>query len=447
LKVKEFLDALEADDSLSVEFPSPDRPVIQTPELRTREWAHYVLSVSERPLTPEEIIDRAQKLLQDLIDPPSPRGLANMLHPVNGFYLLAAGAFGLRHHFSLPEKLWAQARSAFHKLLESENRPISTAEVISEGKFECCILTNKYELAQILREDKCFTDLGRFLFALAKWGVEERQHIKELIPRVLCECPHPVTTSEISSRLRSLRSVTPTSIANILQKHPEVYDYGYGYYGLKCREETGRIYLISNPRFINRVIARTGPPLTLARLCNIVGVVGRSDLMDKLWRTVRRLRHVSAMPHEPTLETLLICKTWSLERSLYNLLETSERPLPVYEIQWELNRRFGPAFSNRTLEEVEKGLQRSRLFIRTAKGEYLVDTHSNDPGFDARSIREAAGRILAESWEILGCDDLLERLSHAGIITENLSPTILASILRRDEAFDEIGYLRFRKTP
>ena len=39
---------------------------------------------------------------------------------------------------------------------------------------------NGYELAQILREDNRFADLGRMLFALAEWGMEERELIGTL---------------------------------------------------------------------------------------------------------------------------------------------------------------------------------------------------------------------------------------------------------------------------
>jgi hypothetical protein len=61
--------------------------------------------------------------------------------------------------------------------------PVSTSEAINEQLIEAAELTNAYELAQILREDARFIDLGRFLFALEEWDIEERAHVYDLVPK------------------------------------------------------------------------------------------------------------------------------------------------------------------------------------------------------------------------------------------------------------------------
>ena len=65
---------------------------------------------------------------------------------------------------------------------------------------------NSYELAEILREDPRLIDLGRRLFGFAKWGVEEREHIKDLLPKILAQADRPLTLSEIYQRLTKFRS-------------------------------------------------------------------------------------------------------------------------------------------------------------------------------------------------------------------------------------------------
>ena len=74
----------------------------------------------------------------------------------------------------------------------------------------------------------------------------------------------------------------------------------------------------------------------------------------------------------------------------------------------------------------------------------LVDVHLDQLGLDGDAIRRACAEILSESKEIVGCEDLLERLEADGKTWEELSPDILASLLRDDAAFQEVGRDRFR---
>jgi hypothetical protein len=77
----------------------------------------------------------------------------------------------------------------------------------------------------------------------------------------------------------------------------------------------------------------------------------------------------------------------------------------------------------------------------------MLDIHLDQLGLDEDAIRRACLKILAECNEIVGCDDLIERLEAEGKIWEELSPDILGSLLREDEAFQEVGRNRFRSKP
>jgi hypothetical protein len=89
-----------------------------------------------------------------------------------------------------------------------------------------------YELAEILRDDTRFIDLGRRLFALAQWGIEEREHIKDLLPKIFSQADRPLTVSEIHERLTKFRSATPTGLTNVLRQHPKIKRLDFDYYGL-----------------------------------------------------------------------------------------------------------------------------------------------------------------------------------------------------------------------
>lgn len=447
LTAREFLDAVRRDDSVTVEFTTPSRPELRASKLTTREWVRLVLSQTDSPLTPEEIIRQGRELLGGRISPPSPFTLANMVRPEDGFYWLDRRAVGLRQHFRLPLPLWDKVRSDFCQLLRDENRPISTSEVCNDNRFNWTRLANAYEIAQVLREDRRFIDLGRFLFGLTKWGIEEREYVNDLIPKVLARVGHPTTTAEVCMELKRFRSVTPTSMSAVLRKSGDVRDYGFGYYGLTSWGDDAKDFLVSEAPFVNRIIARSEPPFTFGALCEVLEITPDTRLAQRLWRTIQYLPKVRVESETLTAEALLSHKSWSLERALYTVLGRADQPLPAYEIQWKVNEYFAATFSDRSLTQIENCLGRSSLFVRNAGGEYLLGTYVEHYTLDVGSIRQTCLEILSSRNEIVGCDDLLERIGAEGIEEETLSPSMLAALLRGDEAFEEVGTNRFRARP
>ena len=84
------------------------------------------------------------------------------------------------------------------------------------------------------------------------------------------------------------------------------------------------------------------------------------------------------------------------------------------------------------------------MFLRDADDEFILDIHLEQLGLDAAAIRGACFELLLQTNEIVGCEDLLERLELDGKSWEELSADILASLLRDDERFQEVGRDRFR---
>jgi hypothetical protein len=440
----EFLAALQHTRRFKVEFPQPDLPVVRMARRCALDTSRAVLQASDAPLTPKEILARAHPLVGPDAARWNPRTLGNALVEEKGFYLLGPRSYGLRQHFALAQEKWPQIRADFRALLERENRPISTAEVVNSRKFDWAGQTNTYELACILREDARLIDLGKFLFALTEWGIAEREYIKNLIPKVLEKAARPLTGTEVLDRLQQLRSVSPTCIASTLRKHPAIRDYSFGHYGLKTWGDSVKKNVVSDTGLVQRVIRRATRPLTFARLAEILDTPATGDLADKLWQTCVALRDILRLPDEHSPDTRLIHQSCRLERALVATAREVNRPLPLYEFQWELNERFGPLFASKSSEELRRALEQSQFFLRNADDEFILDVHLDQLGLDADAIRRACAEILSESKEIVGCEDLLERLEADGKVWENLSPDILASLLRDDDGFQEVGRDRFR---
>ncbi len=310
----EFLRALKQCSSLTVDFPEPDRPVVRLASLRICDWVQRVLSQSDQPLRPEEIISQAKRLFGNEVPPISIGGLRNSLRPEQGIYLLDRRAFGMRQHIALPEKLWGKLRADVFKLLKDENRPVSTREMLKRNRFPWASQTNVHEVAHILREDDRFVDLGRFLFALKSWGLQEREHIKDLIPQALKQAGHPMTATEILKELRRKRSVGRATISAVIRHHEGVKHYGFGYYGLKSWKDMDKSFYVSQPLLVRRIILNTKPPLTFGSLCEKLKIPSKGRLASQLWETISSLRRVKTKPEVQAPETLLIHKTWKKDQ-------------------------------------------------------------------------------------------------------------------------------------
>ncbi|MBI2927635.1 MAG: hypothetical protein HYY24_18220 [Verrucomicrobia bacterium] len=170
LRVAEFLAALQHGRPAIVQFPRPDQPEVCWPRLWLTNVAKDILASSDRPLTPEEILARAQAAFGSERVHWRPRTLLEKLTPERGFYQLGPRRLGLRRHFKLPEGLWPTVRADVHKLLEQERHPISTAAVVREPSFPWAQQTTAHELANILHEDERFRRVGKRRFALAAWA-------------------------------------------------------------------------------------------------------------------------------------------------------------------------------------------------------------------------------------------------------------------------------------
>ncbi len=443
LSEKEFIEAVQSDSALDLNFDKPNEPIIKPNKTKTTAWVLQVLSRAENPLLPEEIIQRGKEIFGESIGI-SPFSLANILDYTDGFYLLDRRRFGLRKHFRLPEDRWNQLRNDFYNLLQQHKRPFSTTEVVGNEMFDWATQTNSTEAAQILREDERFADLHRFHFALAEWEIEERGYLRDLLIEILDRTGHPLTGMEILEQMQKVRSVAPTSLPTILSQNENVRNVGAGFYGLKKWGNKIQNYLVSSRKFVNRAISRCKPPLTFGDLCRKLEIAETGMLADKLWRTLQSLPKVRLKPNKQSPDTYLAHEKWRFEKAIQAVLEQAVRPLSIYEIQWELERIFGKTFDEKGLDAIKNCLLNNSLFVRNPAGEFLLNSQIEQHEFDGDLIRQECSEILSEGKGVLSADDLLEKLEAEDFEMKNISSEMLAALLRGDENFEEIGTNLFR---
>jgi DNA-directed RNA polymerase alpha subunit len=297
--INAFFEAIRATTFVIENGDSPNSLLISInrSKLTMLELARQILARSDRPLTPEEIIERGKEIYGDEIEMPSPNSLANLPGYDQEFYLLDRRTIGLRQHFRLPFEFWDEVRNDFFGLLSENGRTYSTTEVIASKLFPWTELTNPCEVAEILREDERFKDLGRFNFAISEWQIEEREPIKDLIVKVLEQVNHPLTGMEIAERIQQFRSAALTTLPAILRQHEKIRAWSFGFYGLKEWQDDFADYFVNNQRAIKNII-KQGQSLTFAKLCEEFRISPNDDLADKLWETlstIPRLRKNSVV--------------------------------------------------------------------------------------------------------------------------------------------------------
>ena len=439
-----FLAALRATRAIALEFSKPDRPELSLARLGIADCGRAVLEMSETPLTPEEIFERARERFGAKLVVWNPSRAENSLAMLPEFFRLGPRSFGLRQHFHLSEKAWSKVRDQFAQLLTAQGRPISTMDAVTDHLIPDGGEANSHELAEIIRGDSRFVDLGRHLFGLTAWGVEEREYVKDLIPRVLAEAGRPLTAQEIIERIQRLRSFSTPGMTSCLNRQPGLRKMGFGYWTLESATDDFRGMFAGNRQVVEQAVRRTELPLTFAGLCDIFGFAADHAHADILWATCVAVRRIRRSPRERSPDTVLLHERCSFERVLLAVAKALGRPAPAYEIQWELAAHFGDLFAEKSTADVEERLKRSPRFVRNAAGEFALDEQITLDDFDLDALRIAVMKLLAESGEIVGCDDLLDRLESEGIDLDDLSPDLLASILRGTPGLDEIGHNRFR---
>jgi len=443
LSCSAFLAALRVARKIVVDFPQPDEPRLRPRRLRLFDITWPVLSESSAPLTPEEIMERAIIRFGSDSVSLSTRTAENALSAYSGVFRLGPRAFGLRQHFASSKTEAANIQSAFEKLLQKENRPISSIEVVDRGTIPLPVGVNSYELAEIIREDARFIDLGRRLFALAVWGAQERKHIWDLLPRVIAEADRPMTTTEIYEGLTKLRSATLTGLSNQLSSHSEIQSLGFGYHGLVSWADSRKDFFVTKRRIVERAVRRADPPIRFDALCEVFGVPISGVLGDALWKTCAASEKLRRAPDRCGPDSFLLHKIVSLEQALVTVSRTLGRPAPAYELEWELRGRFGDLFVVQ-LRQIDDRLAKCPKFLQNADGNYFLDADLDFGEFDLDAIRTAAASALREAREILSCVELLERLELMGFDLEEMSEGMLASVLRSGEDFREVGNQRFR---
>ena len=194
---------------------------------------------------------------------------------------------------------------------------------------------------------------------------------------------------------------------------------------------------------VERTVRRSEPPVSFEALCGTFDIPAKGLLADVLWKSCAGSEKLRRAPDCQDPATLLLHKTVSLEQVLASIARALGRAAPAYELEWELQAKFGDLFERVGLRQIEERLAQCPRFLRNTTGAFFLDADLDLGEFDLDALRAASAKALAESCEILSCDDLLYRLELQGLEIEEMSAGMLASILRGGEGLQEVGHQYF----
>ena len=372
--VEVFLKAMRQSRCFKVESGGPRQFLLALRHLTEADRVRIVLQASDRPLRLEEIKARVEAQLGCVISASFlDRDLGNEERE-RMFYRLGPLTFGLRQHFLLPARLWAQVQTDCVAYLRQAKHPVLAPTILRESHFSWVKQTNAYELVALLGEDPRFTHLGRFRFGLTEWGVSDTAPIRKLIPKLLAEQGWPMTAREIYQRLLRIRPISFLSTKNFLWSSPDIQDCGYGLFGLKLWGRQALWRAGGCPAVMDSIILKAPPRLCFGDLCAIVGIASEGADATRLWEICGQLQTVQRIPDQPGPDARLIHARCPLILALADTARALHRSCSASELQREMNLRFGGLFAAKTTAHIQHRLRLSQHFERDADGRFMLVT-------------------------------------------------------------------------
>ena len=170
------------------------------------------------------------------------------------------------------------------------------------------------ELAQIMREDPRFVDLGRLNFVLRGWNIRKREKIADLIIRTLREANHPLMPIEMKQEIQKRRTVNESGLSPIIRQHPLIKKYDYGFYGLKEWGDEKMEYLLTNETFVYRILIMSETPLRFGDMCKRLGIEKNQMWVKILWERLQTMPKTELSPNRKAPDTLVLYNSFGKMR-------------------------------------------------------------------------------------------------------------------------------------
>ncbi|MFB6306675.1 MAG: DNA-directed RNA polymerase subunit alpha C-terminal domain-containing protein [Flavobacteriales bacterium] len=236
---EQFIKVIDTSRRIKINYQNGEF-TIRPKKIQHKHWIKKLLRDSEKPLTEDELINKYNSLYSELYGEIDTDRVMGNAENWDGVFLLSSHTYGLEKHFEIPPSKRNEYLDFIYQKIKREEEPgfmlnaRYTSEWISEEFGE---EVNGYEMSVHLRKDERFEYLGRMIYTLSEWEVDDRQELDEIILQAFEEKGQPLHRKEILEYIRKMRSVKSYTLQGVIEGSEEIYKYENGFFGTKPRDE------------------------------------------------------------------------------------------------------------------------------------------------------------------------------------------------------------------
>ena len=335
--------------------------------------------------------------------------------------------FGVEKHFSYSKETWSSICSIAKKFLQTMKRQCYVTEILEKAKKDYPLLKSKYELVNILRNDKEIIDLGFFTFSVFETGIKSRIKLKDLILKIYKDNPRIRHYTEIKNEILNIRHVRAEGLNVLLKNINEIIKYPCSFYGLKDLDQDSMTYLSKHHQFIRSYISSDIYPDT--KISKLLEFFVEDTNKNNCLLSIQRSKELKVIDSLTGTEPFVVSINWNLIKLVKCILFHYRKPMYLTEMKWILNDL---GITNEMFNENKHRIIEDKQIIKKNQTleyfDYDINIHRNN------DLIETFYELLLDTRTTFAFQDFVAEFND-DLTQEGLDEKKLRAILDEDERF------------
>jgi len=306
----------------------------------------YILESSRSPLSTTKINEKLEKLSNYLKkkDPqnntdilPSQRSIDNthnliMGNPTINAMMFGFHVWGTNNHYNYMIEDRKKIQDHCVGLIKDIGHQVSANYLFNNVKNIFPKLANKYELANIIKQDKRIKDLKFLSFNLKSSGQENRILIKNLVVEILEKYSHPISSDLLLKEIRVKRSFEREGMTIFHKQIDGINLYRPAYYGLEKNHYSNIKYLSKYPPYIEKYINWRQSDSSIIN--EIISELKYEDKYNKFITLINNhFQNIKVISIDKETPNFIINSDWSIKRMIVTILASTKKKLLLGELK------------------------------------------------------------------------------------------------------------------
>lgn len=255
--------------------------------------------------------------------------LIGKINSIDTFVRIGKYTWGLEKHIAYPKHQWEKITNQVKFELKTLGHQADAGYLFKKIIPKYPKLRSKYELVEIIRNDKTITDFGFLNFYFSDSNQKERITVEQIIEKIFIENWVPKHYDEIVTLIQSKRTYRKEGITVLHKQSDFLKLYRPGYYGLRYKDFENLNYLRHHIPFIEKFITYRQKDTTfIDEIIEDMNIdYGRDEFIDLLKRSK------SIVVLENFDKEFILCKNWGIVRIFITLLANLKRSMFFEELK------------------------------------------------------------------------------------------------------------------